>query len=87
MEPQVSAHDSDLAEAITAAIHDHIAGDTGGMITGFHLVAEYIDADGEQRWLYATAPDQQQSATLGLLHWSLGVAEYEQRRYLDEISR
>lgn len=76
----------DLASAISAALYDHLAGDNGGMVTGFHVIAEFIDSDGESRMLYEWAPGQRLTTTMGLLEWARGVAAYEQRRFLDDVS-
>jgi hypothetical protein len=71
-----------LTDAINGVLQDHI----DGMVTGFCLVAEYIDADGHDAVVWEFAEGQKQSTTLGLLSWARGVAEYEQRRYLDQIT-
>lgn len=75
-----------LADKISAVLYDHLAGENGGMVTGFHVIAEFIDGDGESRMLYEWAPGQRLTTTMGLLRWAQGVADYEQRRFLDEVT-
>ena len=55
-------------------------------MTGFHLICEFLNADGEESWLHVTAPRQTQSRTIGLIHFAAGVAAYEQQRYLGQIA-
>lgn len=74
----------DLGEQVENLIGAHLAESGGGMATGFHLICEFVDGDGEHSWMYVTAPKQTQSRTLGLIHFARGVAEYELQRYLQE---
>lgn len=78
--------DERLGERIHSLLADHLSSEGGGMVTSFHLVAEFIDSDGDESWLFATAPDQTQTRTVGLIEWARGVARYEQHRYLDDIT-
>jgi hypothetical protein len=81
----VSALDDNLAPRIQHELDSYLGENGGGMVTSFYFVAEFIDPDGDQSWVYCTAPDQRMNATFGLLKWAMGCAEYEQRRYLDEM--
>jgi hypothetical protein len=76
---------ADLQARVQAAIDEHLAENGGGFVTSWHFVADFIDSDGEESWLFATADDQKAMATMGLLEWARGVAQYEQRRYLEDI--
>lgn len=78
--------DEDLRERIQASIDNHLATHGGGMVTGWYFIAEYIDPDGDEAWLYATADNQRAITTMGLLKWAVGVAKYEQQRYLNSIA-
>lgn len=73
-----------LPERIERAVHEHLADTGGGMVTGWYFIADFIDADGKPSWIWAAPDEQTQSTTLGLLAWAKGVADYEQRRYLEE---
>ena len=76
--------DTDLAGKLNDVLTEHLATKTGGgFVTGFHFVAEFIDEDGDEAWLYATLAGQTMSRTLGLIRWSDRLAEYEQRAYLE----
>lgn len=79
-------YEETLNDLVADLLADHLSRAGGGMVTAFHLVAEYVDGDGDEGWLYSTLSGQQQTRTLGLIHWSKGVAEYEQARYMDEIT-
>lgn len=79
------ADTTSLADRISGVLYDHLAGENGGMVTGFHVIAEFIDSDGESRMLYEWAPGQRLTTTMGLLRWAQGVADYEQRRFLDGL--
>lgn len=81
------SHDPTLGIKTEAAVHDWISGlgDGKGMVTSFYLLVEFIDDDGDEAWVYATSTGQKTSTTMGLLQWGMGVAEYEQKRYLREI--
>lgn len=57
-----------LADKISDVINDHLA-TSGGMMTGFVFATDYIDEDGGRSWLYAQAPDQAITATIGMLRW------------------
>lgn len=57
-----------LAQRVQDAISDVLAQE-GGMLTGFVLSVDYLDADGEQGWQYAQAEDQSATSTLGMLRW------------------
>lgn len=76
----------DLGDQIQGTLNDHLAEDGGGIVTAYHVIAEYIDDDGEHGWLYVTPEDQRQCTTMGLIDWAHGVATYEQQRYLDQIA-
>ncbi len=77
----MSAFDSELNERVRGFIEAWLGESGGGMVTGFHLIADFVDADGGQSWMYATAPDQKLITTMGLIEWARGVARYEQRMY------
>jgi hypothetical protein len=78
--------DEDLRTRIQASIDNHLATQGGGIVTGWHFIAEYIDTEGDEAWLYCTAPEQKAMTTIGLLEWARGVARYEQHRYLNTIA-
>ena len=73
--------DRELQDVILDALSDWL-GDTG-MVTGFHVIADFIDADGDESYMSAVANGQSQSRTLGLLAWAQRIAEYEVKQYLD----
>lgn len=78
---------SDALQAkIQRTIDEHVAEEGGGFVTAWHLIAEYIDTEGEESWLYATADNQKAMTTIGLIEWARGVTRYEQHRYLDAIA-
>ena len=77
---------AELSDQIHSALNDHLADEGGGMVTAFHLIAEYVDDQGEHCWMYTTAEDQRQSVTMGLIAYAQGVAQHEQQAYLDRIS-
>lgn len=74
-----------LQDRINSALADHLAEHGGGMVSAFHLAVEYVDAEGEEGWAFATAPDQRLSRTIGLVEWSRGHLRHEQRRYLEGL--
>lgn len=76
---------TDLPEQVRDLITEALAEEGGGMVTGYYLIAGFIDADGDHGWLYATPEDQQMATTMGLLQWGQGCAQYEQHKYLEEI--
>ena len=69
---------------VSQALEEYLVENGGGMVTAFHIVADYIDADGQHSWIYATAADQRQLTTLGLIEWAKGVAQHDQRKYLED---
>jgi hypothetical protein len=76
-----------LEDKVFGVIAEHLAQEEGGgFVTGFYLIADYNDAEGRESWLYATAPDQNLSTTLGMLRVANGAAEYELKRYFDDIA-
>jgi hypothetical protein len=72
----------DVQERLQSALEEHLAASGGGFVRSWHLVADIIDDEGDQAWLYAVADGQQQITTLGLLEWARGIARYEQAAYL-----
>jgi hypothetical protein len=75
---------SNLADRVHAAISEHLADNGGGMVTEYHVIANVIDSDGEQQWIYAVPSEQLLVTTIGLIEWARGVAQYEQRCHLRE---
>jgi hypothetical protein len=79
--------EAELCAQIQNTIDNHLSThEGGGFVTGWYFVVEYIDTEGDEAWLYATAPEQKAMTTIGLLEWARGVARYEQHRYLDAIA-
>lgn len=78
--------DPALERWLQATIDAYLNETGGGLVTSWHFVGDFIDADGEQSWLYATPDGQKVMTTIGLIEWARDVARYEQRRHLDEIS-
>lgn len=74
-----------LGPAVHQAIQEHLTAAGGGMVTSLYCIVEFIDADGEPAWMYATADDQRMGTTMGLIEWARGIAQYELRRYLDDM--
>lgn len=81
----MSVYDGDLGKRISDVVQDYLSETAGGIASSFHIVAEYVNADGQECWMYATPTDQKATTTLGLLRWSLGVADYEQFRYMASL--
>lgn len=75
-----------LAEKISNLISEELAGTGGGFVTGFYLIAEYVDHESRDGWLYATPDNQTLSRTTGLVEWARGVARYEQQRHLEDVT-
>ena len=65
------------AESVGEALAQVMAESGGGFVTGFCLVAEVIDSDGDRGWITATTEGQALSTTLGLLRWSTLAAEHD----------
>jgi hypothetical protein len=83
----VGTAEAELCARIQDTIDDHLAThEGGGFVTGWYFVAEYIDTEGDEAWLYATAAEQRAIVTMGLLKWAKGVADFEQHRYLNTIA-
>jgi hypothetical protein len=61
-------------------------GPTHIQAAGRRATWEYIDTEGDEAWVSATAPEQKAMTTIGLLEWARGVARYEQHRYLNAIA-
>lgn len=76
----------DLNEKVADLLADDLAENGGGFVTGFYLIAEHVDGEGQDGWLYATPGNQTMSRTTGLIEWARGVARYEQRRHLEDIA-
>lgn len=72
----------DISQRIQQAIEEQLAEEGGGFVTSWFLVADSLDREGEPSWIYAAPRDQRQITTMGLLKWSMGIAEYEQNEYL-----
>lgn len=82
-EEEAAVDDRALHEHVLDAMNAYLDG--GGMVTAFHLIAEYIDTDGDESWMSAVADGQGQSRTLGLISWAQRIADHEAERYLESI--
>lgn len=80
------AESEGLAEKISNLVSEDLAEVGGGFVTGFYLIAEYVDGDGHDGWLYAAPDNQTLSRTTGLIEWARGVARYEQQRHLEDAT-
>lgn len=67
-----------LEERITKTIHEFLDENGGGFPNSFYFIADIIDGEGQQAWLYSTAHDQLTMTTMGLLQWGINLANYEQ---------
>ena len=79
--PDASMADA-AGEAVSEALAQVMAEAGGGFVTGFCLVAEVIDGDGDRGWVTAHADGQSPSATLGMLRWHTLTAEHDVALYL-----
>lgn len=77
--------DNGIQSKVQAAIDQHLAENGGGFVTGWHFIADFIDEDGDQSWLFATADKQRAMTTMGLLAWANGITAFEQQCYLEEL--
>lgn len=57
----------------SAKLLEVISACTGGLVTGFVVVASFLDSDGDQRIYGNTLDDQRCHTTLGLLSYGLAV--------------
>lgn len=73
-----------LAALLEEALEKYLGQSGGGMVTSFAFIADIIDADGEERWLWATLPGQKTITTAGLVEWLHQVITYESQRHLAE---
>jgi hypothetical protein len=73
--------------ALDSAIAEHIRSIHGeGIVTGFYLVAEFIDTDGDECSFTKSPAGQTLTKTLGLLAFANADIKYQTDRYLDAIS-
>lgn len=70
------------ADLIRDTLTDLVAQRGGGFVTGFSLLAELVDADGERGWLFAQHPDQAPTTTIGQLRFATICAETDLNEYL-----
>lgn len=56
---------------------------TGGVVTGYVVVASFIDEDGDQRIYGNTMDDQRCHASLGLLSYGLAVEQGRAQSFHD----
>lgn len=74
-------------ESLDHAIAEHIRGIHGeGMLTGFYLVAEFIDTDGDECWFTKSPERQTLTRTLGLMAFAQADIEYQTVQYLDRLA-
>lgn len=64
----------------TGALLGALAADTGGIVTGFVVLATFLGQDGEERVYFDTMAGQRATATLGLLSAATAI---ETRRFAD----
>lgn len=57
-----------LRDDIDETIGKWLANNGGGMLTGFAIVVNYFDSDGDQAWATATSQDQSPSHTMAVEH-------------------
>lgn len=76
----------DTSDEIMETLGRCIAADSvGGIVTGFVVMATFVDADGDRRIYCNTARDMRCHETLGLLQYGLAVeSERAARTVLDE---
>ncbi len=54
---------------------DALSAEVDGLITGFVVIAEFVDGDGDERIYCDTMTNQRAHRTLGLLKFGMAVAE------------
>lgn len=72
---------SELINGVVDAIMDHESVDSGIIVTGFVLIASFVDTDGEGRIYGDTLDGQRCHETLGLLTYGLAL---ENARVIDQ---
>lgn len=75
-----------LQQYIDEAVQKYFADNGGGFVRSWFIAIDGIDDDGGEIWNYATMPDQRLMVSMGLVDWISGALQYEQQRYLHEIS-
>ncbi len=61
-------------EVITAVINEQLD-EIGTFVTGWVLVAQFVDGEGESCIAFNSMPDQKRTADLGLLQHALTVSQ------------
>ena len=64
-------------------LSDHLAAEDGGFVTGFVVISEIIDSDGDVAHIVLTPEDQADSRTLGLLDFGTQWFHTSIQRTLD----
>jgi hypothetical protein len=78
--------DYDVSD-LDSAIAEHIRGIHGeGMLTGFYLVAEFIDSDGDECWFTKSPERQTLTRTLGLMAFARADIEHQTVEYLKALA-
>lgn len=72
-----------LALTIERAVEEWLASHGGGMSTGYAVVVNYFDSEGEPGWATAHAERQTPAHTLGLLRWHTMATEHQIVGYFD----
>lgn len=76
---------SALRESVEKALGAWVSEKTGGFVTSFYVIVEFVDRDGDDSWAYESAENQNTTKTMGLLEWAREVCKVEQRAHLDQI--
>jgi hypothetical protein len=68
------------------AVANHIRSIHGdGMLTGYYIVAEFIDADGDECWFTKSPERQTLNKTLGLMAFADADLKYQTQLYLAKL--
>ena len=81
-EPAEPGSNERLRELLDDAFTSWLAEVGGGYSESYYLTADFVMADGSQRWTYVTPPEQKLTTTLGLQAYAALVADEEGRLHL-----
>jgi hypothetical protein len=56
----------------------------GGIVTGYTMIVDYMDSNGDRCWATAHAENQKPATTLGLLRWATLAVENQVLRYMND---
>lgn len=73
--------DRSLPDVILDALNAWLG---SGMVTAFHLIADFVDEDGDECYVYSTPDGQTHARTLGLIQWAQRLADHDVKVYLED---